>query len=314
MFAYNSSSVFAVDYSVFLNAKVLKFIVIMSFSIFTISVTFFLLIVKVYPNTTSKLHNIQWLPDNCNNSNNCSSQAINNSVCKNDRCECIEGYYLVKDEGNSSKSYCAKCSLFQESCVVTQCCQMPHANECLNGVCVCRPNPDEDCLSKYSPTLGVQLANTLSLSFAFVFLAITFVAVIRKTLFNCGFCNCDSISRAGSNSSLNEFIKEKMQNRPPSYDEIEKDRKVPIYINQPPPEYNSLRPGKIEIFRGVINRAFSISDEVDMNMSPPNYSTFTSVSNTTIKPTLTQLAASTNQCSEEVILTRPIYSSSSQQS
>lgn len=37
------------------------------------------------------------------------------------------------------------------------------------------------------------------------------------------------MSRVASDSSLNEFVKQKMQNRPPCYDDIEKDRKVPIF-------------------------------------------------------------------------------------
>lgn len=46
--------------------------------------------------------------------------------------------------------------------------------------------------------------------------------------YRCNFFNCDTMSRSSSDSSLNEFIKQKMQNRPPCYDDIEKDRKVPI--------------------------------------------------------------------------------------
>lgn len=46
--------------------------------------------------------------------------------------------------------------------------------------------------------------------------------------YRCSYFRCNSISRVSSDSSLNEFIKQKMQNRPPCYDDIEKDRKVPI--------------------------------------------------------------------------------------
>ncbi|XP_050431685.1 uncharacterized protein LOC126840168 isoform X2 [Adelges cooleyi] len=265
----------------------------------------FLLAAIMRSAAASTIPEMQWLPENCSYSGQCLS-TYGSSSCVNHRCECDEGYYQV-NSNESNKSYCSKCSSVQESCETSQCCLRPHATECMNGVCVCRPDMEDDCLSvvyrgRYSPTLGVQLANTLSLSFAFVFLAITFVAVIRKTLFNCGLCSCESLSRVGSNSSLNEFIKEKMQNRPPSYDEIEKDRKVPINFNQPPPAYDVRRPGRVEALRGVINRAFSISDEVDMNTAPPNYSTFTTVSNTTLRPTSSQI-----QNNNEVILTRAIY-------
>lgn len=46
--------------------------------------------------------------------------------------------------------------------------------------------------------------------------------------YRCSFFNCETMSRSSSDSSLNEFVKQKMQNRPPCYDDIEKDRKVPI--------------------------------------------------------------------------------------
>lgn len=37
-------------------------------------------------------------------------------------------------------------SVFQESCEETECCQNPHATVCLNGMCMCRPGMDEECL------------------------------------------------------------------------------------------------------------------------------------------------------------------------
>lgn len=248
----------------------------------------------------------------CNNSLECPTD-FGFTRCENHLCMCDDNFYQVLNK-TSKTTYCRLCSLFQESCAVTQCCENPHATFCFNGLCVCRPGMDEECLGRYTPTLGIQLANTLSVSFAFVFLAITFVAVVRKTLFRCSFCRCDSMSRAGSDSSLNEFIKQKMQNRPPCYDDIEKDRKVPIADcstsvctnhHQPPPEYGAIHFGRTgTVLRGSLNPSLSISDEVEMNTAPPNYSTFTTV--TEIAQT-TAAETPTFRNNDEIILTQPIY-------
>ncbi|KAF0753015.1 Uncharacterized protein FWK35_00032098 [Aphis craccivora] len=248
----------------------------------------------------------------CNNSLECPTD-FGFTRCENHLCMCDDNFYQVLNK-TSKTTYCRLCSLFQESCSVTQCCENPHATFCFNGLCVCRPGMDEECLGRYTPTLGIQLANTLSVSFAFVFLAITFVAVVRKTLFRCSFCRCDSMSRVGSDSSLNEFIKQKMQNRPPCYDDIEKDRKVPISDcssictnhHQPPPEYGAIHFGRAgTVLRGSLNPSLSISDEVEMNnTAPPNYSTFTTV--TEIAQT-TAAETPTFRTNDEIILTQPIY-------
>ncbi|XP_029341959.1 uncharacterized protein LOC100167075 isoform X3 [Acyrthosiphon pisum] len=238
----------------------------------------------------------------CNDSLQCPA-AFGFTRCENHMCKCDESFYQVFNK-TSETAYCRLCSQFQESCAVTQCCENPDAMFCFNGLCVCRPGMDEECLGRYTPTLGIQLANTLSVSFAFVFLAITFIAVIKKTLFR-----CDSMSRVASDSSLNEFVKQKMQNRPPCYDDIEKDRKVPIFdcTNQPPPEYGAThysRPGAF--LQGTLNPSLSISNEVEMNMAPPNYSTFTSVTEVPAMVT-TPSEATIGRTSGEIILTRPIY-------
>lgn len=243
----------------------------------------------------------------CNNSFQCPA-ALGFTRCENHLCVCDESFYQMFNQ-TSKTAYCRLCSLFQESCAVTQCCENPHATFCFNGLCVCRPGMDEECLGRYTPTLGIQLANTLSVSFAFVFLAITFVAVIRKTLFRCSFCRCDSMSRVASDSSLNEFVKQKMQNRPPCYDDIEKDRKVPIVdcANQPPPEYGAThfdRPGTFLL--GTLNPCLSISNEVEMNTAPPNYSTFTTVTEVQTT-TATAAEAAIGRTNDEIILTQPIY-------
>ncbi|CAI6345175.1 unnamed protein product [Macrosiphum euphorbiae] len=240
----------------------------------------------------------------CNDSSQCPAE-FGFTRCENHLCKCDESFYQVFNK-TSETAYCRLCSLFQESCAVTQCCHNPDATFCFNGLCVCRPGMDEACLGRYTPTLGIQLANTLSVSFAFVFLAITFVAVIRKTLFR-----CDSMSRVASDSSLNEFVKQKMQNRPPCYDDIEKDRKVPIFdcTNQPPPEYGSThyssRPGTF--LQGTLNPSLSISNEVEMNMAPPNYSTFTTVTEVPAMETAAPSEAAIGRTSGEIILTQPIY-------
>lgn len=57
------------------------------------------------------------------------------------------------------------------------------------------------------------------------------ISTINVVCHRCSIFRCDSLSRVSSNSSLNEFVKQKMQNRPPCYDDIEKDRKVPIDAN-----------------------------------------------------------------------------------
>ncbi|XP_060853493.1 uncharacterized protein LOC132931623 isoform X4 [Rhopalosiphum padi] len=251
----------------------------------------------------------------CNDSLQCPSE-FGFTRCENHLCVCDENFYQVLNK-TSDTTYCRLCSLFQESCAVTQCCENPHATFCFNGLCVCRPGMDEECLlmiyrGRYTPTLGIQLANTLSVSFAFVFLAITFVAVIRKTLFR-----CDSMSRVASDSSLNEFIKQKMQNRPPCYDDIEKDRKVPIADcstsvctnnHQPPPEYGAIHFGRQgTVLRGSLNPSLSISDEVEMNTAPPNYSTFTTVTQVTLTTMTTAAETPTVRTNDEIILTQPIY-------
>ncbi|XP_060861125.1 uncharacterized protein LOC132938357 isoform X2 [Metopolophium dirhodum] len=243
----------------------------------------------------------------CNDSLQCPA-AFGFTRCENHLCKCDESFYQVFNK-TSETAYCRLCSLFQESCAVTQCCENPDATFCFNGLCVCRPGMDEECLGRYTPTLGIQLANTLSVSFAFVFLAITLVAVVRKTLFRCSFCRCDSMSRVASDSSLNEFVKQKMQNRPPCYDDIEKDRKVPIFdcTNQPPPEYGAThfsRPGTFH--QGTLNPSLSISNEVEMNMAPPNYSTFTTVTEVPAMAAVPSEAA-VGRTSGEIILTQPIY-------
>ncbi|XP_027840291.2 uncharacterized protein LOC114121965 isoform X1 [Aphis gossypii] len=253
----------------------------------------------------------------CNNSLECPAD-FGFTRCENHLCMCDENFYQVLNK-TSETTYCRLCSLFQESCAVTQCCENPHATFCFNGLCVCRPGMDEECLlliyrGRYTPTLGIQLANTLSVSFAFVFLAITFIAVVRKTLFRCSFCRCDSMSRVGSDSSLNEFVKQKMQNRPPCYDDIEKDRKVPIADcstsvctnhHQPPPEYGAIHFGRTgTVLHGSLNPSLSISDEVEMNTAPPNYSTFTTVTEIT---QATTAETPTFRINDEIILTQPIY-------
>ncbi|XP_025412720.1 uncharacterized protein LOC112685146 isoform X2 [Sipha flava] len=231
--------------------------------------------------------------------------------CENHMCMCDENSYKVYND-TSRKTYCHLCSRFQESCAMNKCCQNPQATACINDVCVCRSGMEEECLSRYTPTLGIQLANTLSVSFAFVFLAITFIAVIRKTLLRCSFCRCDSMSRVASDSSLNEFIKHKMQDRPPCYDDIEKDRKVPIDTcslwlqQQPPPEYGATHFGQTNTSRSAANRTLSISDEVEMHSAPPNYSTFTTV--TDVTATIPGRSGSArNNSQNEIILTQPIY-------
>ncbi|XP_022175803.1 uncharacterized protein LOC111037494 isoform X2 [Myzus persicae] len=247
------------------------------------------------------------LVHHCNDSSQCPA-AFGFTRCENHLCMCDESFYQVFNK-TSSTAYCRLCSMFQESCSVTQCCENPHATFCFNGLCVCRPGMDEECIGRYTPTLGIQLANTLSVSFAFVFLAITFIAVIRKTLFRCRFCRSDSMSRVSSDSSLNEFVKQKMQNRPPCYDDIEKDRKVPIfdYTNQPPPEYGAThfsRPGTF--LQGTLNPSLSISNVVEMHMAPPNYSTFTTVTEvSTVTPTTA--GDTIGRTNDEIILTQPIY-------
>ncbi|VVC28525.1 Hypothetical protein CINCED_3A022212 [Cinara cedri] len=242
----------------------------------------------------------------CDDSSHCPSGHGFNR-CENHLCMCDENFYRVYNS-TSNQSSCFKCSLFQESCALTHCCQNSQATFCVNNVCMCKPGMEDECLGRYTPTLGIQLANTLSVSFAFVFLAITFVAVVRK-MFRCSFFRCDSLSRVSSNSSLNEFVKQKMQNRPPVYDDIEKDRKVPTENNVPPPAYSTLnfdRPS-ISSYCGRaarLNPTFSISDDVDM-LPPPNYSTFTTVTNHHHHHPVTGRAAN-----NEIILTQPIYENS----
>ncbi|KAL4119160.1 hypothetical protein QTP88_012006 [Uroleucon formosanum] len=243
----------------------------------------------------------------CNDSLQCPTE-FGFTRCENHMCKCEDSSYEVFNK-TSETAYCRLCSMFQESCAVTQCCENPDATFCFNGLCVCRPGMDEQCLGRYTPTLGIQLANTLSVSFAFVFLAITLIAVLKKTLFRCSFLRCDSMSRVASDSSLNEFVKQKMQNRPPCYDDIEKDRKVPIFdcTNQPPPEYGAThfsRPGTF--LQGALNPSLSISNEVEMNTAPPNYSTFTTVTEVPAMATVPSETA-IGRTSGEIILTRPIY-------
>jgi len=125
------------------------------------------------------------------------------------------------------------------------------------------------------------------------------------------------MSRVASESSLNEFIKQKMQNRPPCYDDIEKDRKVPIADcstnvctnnHQPPPEYGAIHFGRQgTMLSSSLNLSMSISDEVEMNTAPPNYSTFTTVTQVTLTSMTTTAVTPTVQTNEEIILTQPIY-------
>ncbi|XP_026676314.1 uncharacterized protein LOC103505157 [Diaphorina citri] len=146
---------------------------------------------------------------------------------------CTEGVCVCKTEHYRDGNNCTPCSEFQESCEVSQCCLFAKVTACIDNVCKCKHNKDQTefsaCWNSARQSLGTQnilsfakliLGAILALSLAALF------GILRQL------CNRPEVIESSafqrsfpyeSFNSIQRYVMQKLKDRPPRYEDIQKE-------------------------------------------------------------------------------------------